>query len=551
MMLMKLLFLLPLFSILLANLAFCQSNSDSTTVPPIISPNTCNSCAGICTVYNISGEGGRCKCDADCEAYGDCCGVSPAQRSSACSEQLPNPDLEGLEFVCRSVYLDSSIEVMENEAFWMVTSCQDNWLREIEDIERGRVILSNCLSDNSTLPPVSDAVTGIVYKNEYCVACNRVENPIIAWQVHLGCSSRIYDLLGSAPTSQTITMILEDDPEIFQRECRPCQYEPPNIQPPRACFPMISTCLNETELESRTGREFSQNHYEGLVDQCMNGVYDLHGTMSLGSVIIGPPPTPQYMILSPIYRNLACAQCNAANTSTVTCLSDRNIRMSVPFQCMPEMGTITTTSTSHPTHEMTTTSRPTTSATTQHSATTTTAPRQETSASLLLPTNAPTVHGLVLNFGLNLTINRLGIEHERAFRPYYAVSWSIPSSLIPVGPEEPPVDDQTPGIPFSISLSNLGGGQVVIHVESVEVNVTLDCPEGQAPVGLECRDTLCPNGYVSTGGRCFFQFGKKVNGPFVNNDTNMTMQFGNDSLGSGFFLDCPSELVLVSDNDFT
>ena len=103
---------------------------------------------------------------AGCEAYRDCCGISPAQRPNACSEQSPNPDLEGLKFVCRSVYLDSSIEVMENEAFWMVTSCQENWLQEIDDIERGRVVLSNCLSDNSTLPPVSDAVTGIVYKNE-------------------------------------------------------------------------------------------------------------------------------------------------------------------------------------------------------------------------------------------------------------------------------------------------------------------------------------------------------------------------------------------------
>ena len=135
---MKIIFLLPLSSILLASLAFSQSNSESTTVPPI-SPyyHTCNSCADICTAYNISREGGRCKCDADCEAYRDCCGVSPAQRSNACSEQSPNPDLEGLKFVCRSVYLDSGIEVMENEAFWMVTSCQENWLQEIDDIKKG------------------------------------------------------------------------------------------------------------------------------------------------------------------------------------------------------------------------------------------------------------------------------------------------------------------------------------------------------------------------------------------------------------------------------
>ena len=82
--------------------------------------------------------------------------------------------------------------------------------------------------------------------------------------------------------------------------------------------------------------------------------------------------------------------------------------------------------------------------------------------------------------------------------------------------------------------------------------MTLDCPQGQAPVGLECRDTLCPNGYISTGGRCFFQFGRKVDGHgvLINNDTNVTVQLSNDSLRNGFFLDCPSELVLVSDNEF-
>ena len=427
----------------------------------------------------------------------------------------------------------------------MISSCPDNWLQEIDDIERGQMVLSNCLSDNSTLPPMSDAMTGFVYKNEYCVACNRMGNPIIARQIHLGCSSRIYDLLGPTPTSQTITMILENDPEIFQRECKPCQYRPPpTIQPPRACFPMISTCLNRTQLQSRAGRVFSQDDYKILISRCMNGVYDLHGTISSGSVFIGPPPTPQYMITSPIYRNLACAQCNAA--SNVTCLSDRNIQMCISLQCMPEIDMIA--STSHPSHEITTT-RPTTSAT-QHPATTTATPRQETSESPLSLINVSTIspmHGLL--FGINLTVFHLGIEHAAV--QLFSLNTGNGINIIPLGlpPEEPPVDSQNPGIPFSISLSNLGGGQVVIQVESVEVNVTLDCPEGQAPVGLECCDTLCPNGYVSTGGRCFFQFGN--NRLLIDNGTNITVQYGNESLGSGFFLDRPTELVLVNDHDFT
>ena len=217
----------------------------------------------------------------------------------------------------------------------MVPSCPDNWLQEIDNTERGQIVLSNCLSNNSTLPPVSDAVMGIVYKNEYCVVCNRIENPIIAWRTHLqvGCSSNVYDLLGLNPTSQTITTILEYDPEIFQRECKPCLYQPPPIiQPSRAYFPVISTCLNKTELELRIGRVFTQDDYEILVHQCMNGGYDIHGTISLQIVDF----TLLYVTASPTYQNLACAQCNAANSVHVTCLSSKNIRMSTPLQCMPE-----------------------------------------------------------------------------------------------------------------------------------------------------------------------------------------------------------------------
>ncbi len=103
---------------------------------------------------------------------------------------------------------------------------------------------------------------------------------------------------------------------------------------------MIGTCLNKTQVESRIGRTLTQDDYEMLVDQCMNGVYDLHGTISFGRFLF------QYMIGSPIYRNLACAQCNAA--SSVTCLSDKNIRTSIPIQCMAKSMRIATT-TSPPT----------------------------------------------------------------------------------------------------------------------------------------------------------------------------------------------------------
>ena len=55
---------------------------------------------------------------------------------------------------------------------------------------------------------------------------------------------------------------------------------------------------------------------------------------------------------------------------------------------------------------------------------------------------------------------------------------------------------------YSITLSNLGSGQVRVMVTSQTSELAVSCPEGEAPIGLECRPTQCPEGYLETGGRC-------------------------------------------------
>ena len=69
-------------------------------------------------------------------------------------------------------------------------------------------------------------------------------------------------------------------------------------------------------------------------------------------------------------------------------------------------------------------------------------------------------------------------------------------------------DTFVPPIPFTLTLSNLGGGQVRITTpDSGTATVPVDCPEGQAPIGLQCGDTQCPEGYSEIGGRCAFAVG--------------------------------------------
>ena len=59
----------------------------------------------------------------------------------------------------------------------------------------------------------------------------------------------------------------------------------------------------------------------------------------------------------------------------------------------------------------------------------------------------------------------------------------------------------------------------------------VDCPDGQAALGLECRPTLCPEGYVESGGRCAFSFGSECLGGFVTlNNTNQYVLVNNNTL---------------------
>ena len=81
---------------------------------------------------------------------------------------------------------------------------------------------------------------------------------------------------------------------------------------------------------------------------------------------------------------------------------------------------------------------------------------------------------------------------------------------------------------------------MTVRTDTQTRNVTVSCPEGQAAVGLDCRDTLCPENFVSRDGKCFSQ-------PLTNGNRSTN---GSGS-GSGFFLDCPTELVALNKTEFT
>ena len=116
-----------------------------------------------------------CRCDQACTYYGDCCENATTKRTSA--EQPISKQLSCVSTLLRDCYTP----LHEGEAYWMITSCPNQWPTMDGGIGR------NCTED-VTAPPVTDLNTGSVFRNTYCAICNNVNLERIAvWRSKLSC----------------------------------------------------------------------------------------------------------------------------------------------------------------------------------------------------------------------------------------------------------------------------------------------------------------------------------------------------------------------------
>ena len=239
-----------------------------------------------------------CRCDADCVVYGDCCVDRPR-----CQEPVtPTADnAQGLVFQCRSNRVPTNSSPFMPEAFWMASECPEDWLTRESSTEEAAFIEGNCSHGSSSLPPVSDRDTGVVYVNEYCAVCNGVNN-IAPWSYRLSCSSKLSTLIEDN-SSLTLTQ------ELIQEYCTPTTFEPPaglpDGAPARECFLHISSCLSQDELAAlNTTDRMNQERYNELVQNCIQGPFNLV------SLFGGLP-----------YRNQYCAICNGEPPAFLDCYS--------------------------------------------------------------------------------------------------------------------------------------------------------------------------------------------------------------------------------------
>ena len=221
-------------------------------------------------------ESQLCRCDAECELFGDCCPWYETTTASNVAAPL---------FECHSTYLNSSVAPGENEAFWMVSACPESWGDSLEET----FVEGNCTDGASNLP-VSNTTTGQVYKNEYCAICNGVMD-VIAWRYRLTCNC--------TERLRTTGFVLTQ--EILSTYCSASSFVQPelplNNSAARTCFPHIASCLEQSELENRTGVRL--DNYDSLVRQCTTN----NGSYSLVSINNRTLP----------FRNQYCAMCNGVN----------------------------------------------------------------------------------------------------------------------------------------------------------------------------------------------------------------------------------------------
>ena len=93
-----------------------------------------------------------CRCDTDCDVYGDCCSLRHHSCSSSSRTNTPKFHCQPISIETRN---DSKLPAI-GEYYWMVSVCLKAWLEENRNSVSTQEIELNCVNSSSSLPPVSD-----------------------------------------------------------------------------------------------------------------------------------------------------------------------------------------------------------------------------------------------------------------------------------------------------------------------------------------------------------------------------------------------------------
>ena len=213
--------------------------TNSSVARDSIPPNLQRSPIEGCLASSCS-SAAYCFCDRSCLVYGDCCHDA---------EVTPKTALDP-RFSC----INSG-----RSTFWMIASCSRSWITDqlADGVANVNEIVSLCEDPTATRtsykivpPPVTDASTGLVYRNEFCARCNGLQQSNqISWSIQLDCEDfASVNRGGETQTNFTFNELL--------RYCSFDYYRPPSsLSNPRGCKRLrrepISTCPQDAPMDLR------------------------------------------------------------------------------------------------------------------------------------------------------------------------------------------------------------------------------------------------------------------------------------------------------------
>ena len=224
-----------------------------------------------------------CYCDPMCFWHRDCCEDYSLHTLSSVDFTVL-PDNSHLECLQPCITL---VPGCRSETYHMITKCCHDWKMSV-DTEQN--IVAQLCEDIPLVgsPPVTDNLTGIVYRNKYCAVCNNVPTAqLLAWPSKWSCDERFYTFIQhSIPVNSSV----------FKDYCIALSYEPPQlssgIRLSRQCYSSLVTTCSQGPPANMS----ASLNYANLVANCSN--------FGVGIVVRSNRQ---------IFSNPYCAMCNTAS----------------------------------------------------------------------------------------------------------------------------------------------------------------------------------------------------------------------------------------------
>ena len=238
-------------------------------------------CENYASCSNDTDNYHTCFCDRLCRVYGDCC---PDYVDKEGGHQLT--PLSPRSFVCRK-FPDHS-----RQPVYVITECPATYSVQfvLDGCRQGSESTDRSSADIIYLVPVSNRVTGLVYRNIYCAMCHDEED-VSFWNVTSEhCDMQVQENQGSETTESAGVDDMEH--ESFVSACLFSFSPMRDVPVPRRCIDNIATCPDEADAE--------------LASQC---------SRPSRVAYVYQPPTGQ------AYRSRDCAACNGISDHDLQCTS--------------------------------------------------------------------------------------------------------------------------------------------------------------------------------------------------------------------------------------